>query len=89
MLRQSNCRLMQIAAVTMFQKQTHQIDHAVFGFFKIRAQKLGTKIARYLHHAFGRIAADDIQLCAVDDVILNTILHGFFKKRPRIVKRYA
>ena len=79
---------MHITIVAVLQVQAHQIDHAIFRFFKLRSQKLCAKVACNLHHAFGRIFADGIQFLAVDDVVLNAVLQSLLKKRPRVIQRH-
>ena len=52
--------LPQVTAAGAFKVKADQIDDAVFGFFKVRAQELVAKIARNLHHAFGGLGADGV-----------------------------
>ena len=80
--------LPQIATRGALQIQADQIDHAVPGFFKFRAQKFGAKVTRNLHHAFGGIRTDHVELLPVDDAGLHAVLQRLFKKRAGVVQRY-
>ena len=89
MVLQTDRSFVQVTLATAFQIQTHQIYHTVFGFFKLGPQEFCTKIPCNLHHAFRCVCLNSIELFAVDDVVLNTVLQRFFKKRPGVVQRHA
>ena len=52
--------------------------------FKLRAQKLAAKIARDLHHAFGRFRRYGIDFLLVNDAVLHAMEQCLLKKRSRI-----
>ena len=86
MVAQGHRCCLQVAAVGVLQVQAHQIDDALLGFFKLGAQKFGSKVACNLHHAFWRIIVDGVKLVTANDVVLNAVLQRLFKKRPRVVQ---
>ncbi len=60
--------------------QTHQIHDAVACQFQFGPQKLGTEISRNLHHAFGGIGANGIQLFLRYQAVADTVCQRFLEE---------
>ena len=86
MVAQRFSRLPQITVAAGFKIKAHQIDHALFGFFKLGAQEFASEVACNLHHAFRRFGANQGQFLRVDDAVLYAVLKRFFKKRARVIQ---
>ena len=82
-------RYAQITLAAVLQVQAHQVDHAVAGFFQLRAQKLGAKVARNLNHAFRRLGVNGLQLGRGDDAVLYAVGQRLLEERASVKQRYV
>ena len=87
MIAQRLSSLPQIAIGAGFKVKADEINHAVFGFFKLWAQKLATKVTCNLHHSLRRIGTNGVEFLLIDDAHLHTILQRLFEKRACVVQR--
>ena len=84
MVAQQFGSVLQIAAAGQLQMQADQVDHALFGFFQLRAQVFGAEVARNLHHAFGRFGAHGGQLVGIQKPVLYAVGQRFGKERAGV-----
>ena len=80
MVAQQLSRHAQVTAAGELQVQADQVDHALFGFFQLRAQVFGAEVARNLHHAFGGFGAHGGQLVGVQQPVLHAVGQRFGKE---------